>query len=167
MALNLYSVNEQSEDLSAFDVDPISGALTSSGPDQALGLRPDHLVLDPRGTAAWIANEANQTLSTVLLDDNGMVSNMPGTPVDLPGTPQGLAVDPSGHYIFVTLDIPGRLLVFAVGDTPSDLTLSQTVSLTNEPKEITCDSTGRFVHVSGAATIATLLFEQGLSLIHI
>jgi 6-phosphogluconolactonase (cycloisomerase 2 family) len=161
VALNLYSVNEQSEDLSAFDVDPISGALTSSGPDQALGLRPDHLVLDPRGTAAWIANEANQTLSTVLLDDNGMVSNMPGTPVDLPGTPQGLAVDPSGHYIFVTLDIPGRLLVFAVGDTPSDLTLSQTVSLTNEPKEITCDSTGRFVHVSGAATIATLLFEQG------
>ena len=161
VALNLYSVNEQSEDLSAFDVDPISGALTSSGADQALGLRPDHLVLDPRGTAAWIANEANQTLSTVLLDDNGMVSNMPGTPVDLPGTPQGLAVDPSGHYIFVTLDVPGRLLVFAVGDTPSDLTLSQTVSLTNEPKEITCDSTGRFVHVSGAATIATLLFEQG------
>ncbi len=161
VALNLYSINEQSEDLSAFDVDPATGALTSSGPDQDLGIRPDHLALDPRGAAAWIANEASQNLTVVLLDDDGMVSNMPGTPIALPGTPKGIAVDPSGRYLFVTLEIPGRVLMFTIGENPDDLALSQTIALSNDPEEISCDRTGRFVHVSGSASIASFLFEHG------
>jgi 6-phosphogluconolactonase (cycloisomerase 2 family) len=161
VALNLYSVNEGSEDLSAFFVDPASGALTSSGPDQDLGIRPDHLALDPRGAAAWIANETNQNLTVVLLDDDGMVANMPGTPLALPGTPKGLAVDPSGRYLFVSLELPGRVLVITIGENPEDLALSQTIELSNDPEEISCDRTGRFVHVSGTASIATFLFEHG------
>lgn len=161
VALNLYSVNEQSQDLSAFDVDPSTGMLNSSGPDQPLGVQPDHLALAPRGNAAWIANEADQTLTTVLLDEDGLISNMVGPPLSLPGTPKGLAVDPSGRYIFISLELPGRVLVYAVGESPADLTLSQTASLTNSPQEVTCDGTGRFVHLSGSASVATFLFEGG------
>jgi 6-phosphogluconolactonase len=109
----VYVANSGSNNISAYAIDPISGALTAlSGSPFATGTQPVSLTVTPNGKFAYTSNNGSNDVSAYTVDTaGGGLTPVSGSPfstgttrfsvLSYPNSP--LVVDPSGTFAFVTV----------------------------------------------------------------
>lgn len=107
---HLYAVNEEDDGkVSAFALDPATGALTFLNQQSSHGARPCHLVVDPSGRALVVANYSSGTLALLPIDKDGRLGEATavvqhagkGTDPQRQEGPHAhqAVVDPSGRFL--------------------------------------------------------------------
>jgi 6-phosphogluconolactonase (cycloisomerase 2 family) len=95
-----YVTNSNDNDVSAYAINAVTGALTSIGADAPAGIGPISVTIDPSGRFAYVAN-ATGNVSAYTIDAATGVLNSIGAAV-LAGTgPRSISVDPSGRFAYV------------------------------------------------------------------
>jgi 6-phosphogluconolactonase (cycloisomerase 2 family) len=112
-----YATNEGSANVSQYDIDAGTGALSDEVTSGAGG-SPDSVAVDPRGRFAFVANFADGTLSQYTVNGDGSLSSN-GAVVSGSGAtsgPRSMAVDPSGIFAYVANFNDDTISQYAIDD---------------------------------------------------
>jgi len=101
---------------------------------------PHGLMIDPMGSFAYVANHANNTLSTLRVSSTGALSLVGTTSV--PPTKNGGqtdargSVDPSGHFVYIENFLDNALTTYAIDRSTGALTQLSTATLPSSTANI-------------------------------
>lgn len=109
----LYVVNNASNTLSIFAIDPTTGALSSSSEPVPTGNGPFAVLVDPANQFVYVANKTDDTVSVYEIQ-GGTVLAVSGSPYAVGTTPTSLAMDPGGNFLYVTNYGDGTVSAFSV-----------------------------------------------------
>jgi 6-phosphogluconolactonase (cycloisomerase 2 family) len=120
----LYVANFGSNDVSAYAVEPASGALTPiAGSPFPAGNGPDAIAVDPTGRFAYVSNQADGTISAYLIDrSSGALRVIAGSPFAAGPAPTAVAVDPSSRHLYVGNGSGGSISAFGIDPSTGALT---------------------------------------------
>jgi 6-phosphogluconolactonase (cycloisomerase 2 family) len=96
-----YAANSGSNDVSAFGINPTTGALAAIGTAVPAGTTPQSITVDPSGKYAYVANSVSNDVSAFGINPTTGALAAIGTAVPAGTTPQSITVDPSGKYVYV------------------------------------------------------------------
>lgn len=170
-----YVANYNSNDVSAYSIDPVTGVLTSAGPTVAAGTGPQSVTVVPSGKFAYVASITSNDISAYAIDAGTGVL----TPIDADAAtagvqnfaagihPVSVTVDSSGQFAYVANlnNVPpgnrGDISAYAINPTTGALTqINCTGGVTvcngnnflagTGPSSVTVDHDGRFAYVANA-----------------
>jgi hypothetical protein len=105
--------NFGSDNVSAFTIDPRTGALTAVGVPVISGANPSSLAVEPTGRFAYVTNRNSSSVSVFAINPNtGALAA--GLPVDTVTGPISVTVDLSGKFAYVASDISDTISTFAI-----------------------------------------------------
>jgi 6-phosphogluconolactonase (cycloisomerase 2 family) len=110
------SLYPDSNGISAFTIDPSSGALTevAGSPFAALD-DPISITIDPSGKFAYVANNYSDNVSAFTIDAaTGALAEVPGSPFATQDDPTSIAIYPTGKFVYVVNAGSDSISVFAV-----------------------------------------------------
>ena len=115
----LFVANGGSNDISAFRINAVSGALSavpgspfSSGGRSAFGTS---LASTPDGRYLIAVNSGSANIVVFRIAANGALTPTPGSPGSLPSAPDGIKVSPNGRFLAVALPESDLIDVFRIG----------------------------------------------------
>jgi fibronectin-binding autotransporter adhesin len=135
----VYVANLDDSTVSAFNADPISGALTAAVPPTIpVGNGPAALVFSADGSRLFVANAFSETVTTIDTATNMVVAT---TPVS--GAPFVMTLDPAGTRLYLGLNPPAMAVLdfngttltpvagspFALGTPPTGLAFSSATGM--------------------------------------
>jgi hypothetical protein len=99
----LYVTDGGSHYISAFAIDPSSGALTHvKGSPFSTGRRPVGEAIDPTGTFMYVANAHSDEVGAYLVHPKtGRLTRVQGSPFAARAYPWQVAIDPTGKFVYV------------------------------------------------------------------
>jgi 6-phosphogluconolactonase (cycloisomerase 2 family) len=110
------SLYPDSNGISAFTIDPSSGALTevAGSPFAALD-DPMSITIDPSGKFAYVANNYSDNVSAFTIDAaTGALAEVPGSPFATQDDPTSIAMYPTGKFVYVVNAGSHSISVFAI-----------------------------------------------------
>jgi 6-phosphogluconolactonase len=143
----VYAVINQGNDVSAFVIDSITGALTTVvGSPFPAGSVPMSVRVDPSGRYAYVANMDSDNISAYSVNGStGALTPIAGSPFPSGGGgPTGLGVDPSGRFVYVTNSNSNTVSAFSIDNSTGALT-----QIPGSPFASGAGPWGAFVHPSG------------------
>jgi 6-phosphogluconolactonase (cycloisomerase 2 family) len=97
----VYVTNDLSFDVSAYTIDPNTGALTPIGSSTfPAGTGPRSVAVDPTSRFAYVSNLTSNDVWAYQIDGLGALTPI-GAPVQVGSGPGALAVDFTGQYVYV------------------------------------------------------------------
>jgi 6-phosphogluconolactonase (cycloisomerase 2 family) len=166
-----YSVNEASDDISAFGVDPLTGVLSEIGLAALTGDQPSSVAVDPRGRFVYVGNANDGTISMFSVDAfTGQLFEI--APALSAGAatsePVSVTVGRSGRFLYSANRGTDTLGVFTIDQATGVLFQIATLVVTDgllNPEHVGVDPTGQilFVSASGDGTPGT----SGVSIMNI
>lgn len=108
----VYTANSSGHSISAFSIDPESGALTEivGSPFAVSGDAPRLSVLDPTGSYLYViggtatAGDAGTLTGYAIDDATGALTEIPGMPIAYPAVAFAMTIDPSGRYLYLSVN---------------------------------------------------------------
>ncbi len=148
-------------DIQTLAINATSGALTASGSFTA-NITPGAIAVDPSGKNAYVvpdpsANSGSITAFSIDPSSHALLA-LPGQPTGVAGVPHFVVVDPSGKYVYITIQgTPGDEIAGRGRDpNTGDLTPLMGSPFGNvggdNPQGIAVNPGGTFVVVANAAT---------------
>jgi len=162
----LYAANDGSNNVSGFSINPATGALTPvPGSPFPVGQNPYAVGFSPSGRFAYVANAGADSISAFTVNlQTGALTPVPGSPFADPGVPKSItangpapqfvAVEPSGHFAYVSNTGSWTIAIYSIDQTTGALTpiAGSPFPTAPEPDEITFASSGlAYVTTSGTA----------------
>lgn len=162
----VHVANEGSDDVHAFRVNPVTGALTFTGQaftDDA----PTGLAIDASSQFAIVVAAGARTVQRFNVSPTNGTLTPTGPSVLVPGTPIHVAIEPAGRFAYVvTRDVlaigDGSILTFALAGSADELTLVDQRNAGASSGAVAVEPTGEYVYVAnngngtpGSATITT------------
>ena len=175
-----YVANVNSDDISAYQITAVSGALTlidcgggvgCNGSNFAAGTLPFSVTVDPSGAFIYVANSSSNDVSayqitagtgTLTLIDCGGGIGCNGSNFTAGFGPQSVTVDPSGAFAYVantsTNDVSAYQITAGTGAlTPIDCgggagCNASRFEAGTQPRSITVDPSGAFAYVTNGIT---------------
>jgi 6-phosphogluconolactonase (cycloisomerase 2 family) len=188
-----YVVNEGSNSISAYSIDPTTGALSSIAADARTAGKqittayiPVAIAIDPAGIYAYVVSLGSSTLSNVCGHGNsptlkGCISayyidqvsgaltaatvNAPSYNVDTGQTPSAIAVDNANVY--VTNNHDGTIFVYPITSGMSGITLGAAIPATTGtgPSSIAINPVSNYLYVANAGSSNISIFSvSGLTI---
>ncbi|MEM7517757.1 MAG: beta-propeller fold lactonase family protein, partial [Planctomycetota bacterium] len=169
-----YVVNQQSDNISVFRVNPQTGNLA---PMETLRTRsqPSGLVMiqgeapaQRRATHLYVTSGGSDDVTTFSLSTTNGAAIQSGVPPLAGDHPSDVAVDPFGRFAFVCNRDSDDLTCYEVSTTNGQLQqLGPTVACGDQPSAVAIDPSGRFVYVTnrGDQTISSFRLERGTGLL--
>jgi 6-phosphogluconolactonase (cycloisomerase 2 family) len=152
----VYQANFGSSDVSAFSVDPVTGALAGvAGSPFSIGGSPASVAASPDGRFVFVADFTGNRLAALAADANGVLTPIAGSPFATPSSPRAVWVDPSGLYLYVVhqsaLD---NLSMFNIDQSTGALTLIAGSPLTagSAPESVTMTPAGKYLVTGNTAS---------------
>ncbi len=110
------SLYPDSNGISAFTIDPSSGALTEvAGSPYAALDDPMSIAIDPSGKFVYVANNFSDNVSAFTIDAaTGALTEVPGSPFATQDNPTSIAIYPTGRFVYVVNAGSDSVSVFAV-----------------------------------------------------
>ena len=153
-----YVANYTSNTISAYTINPITGALTSVGTASGTtGTGPSSIAIDPTGKCALVANNNSNNVESYIIDSATGVLAVVTTTTVVPGrAPRSIAVDPaSGLYAYVANAGSGDVSAFsvdsstcAIASISADAAGPSTIAAGTTPFSVNVDPSGQFVYVA-------------------
>jgi 6-phosphogluconolactonase len=148
-----YVAHTGSNNVSAFTIDPGTGALTAvSGSPFAAQTAPSSVTVDPAGQFAYVANSSSNDVSVFTIDPGtGALSPRSGTVAG--AMPESVTVDPTGKFVYTANPHNGTISAFRINTPIGDGSLTSVlgspfpVVSSDIPQSVTVDPTGRFAYV--------------------
>lgn len=152
----LYIANDGSNDVTGFDINPTTGALTvvpgspfTTG--ASAGMVGISLDCTPNGRFLTVANGVSNNITVFGIASNGALSPVPGSPFAAGGTPTDVKVSPNGKFLSAALVFSNTVAMFSIGSngtlTPvPDSPFSSSLSLGGAGVDINCESS--FLYLS-------------------
>lgn len=98
----VYQANFGSMDISAFSVDPATGALAGvAGSPFSIGGSAASVATSPDGHFVFVADFTGNRIAAFVADNTGALAPITGSPFATPNSPRDLWCDPSGLYLYV------------------------------------------------------------------
>jgi 6-phosphogluconolactonase len=109
-----FVANTNSNAITAFQVDPISGTLSPVTQGTfATGTAPEFMAVDSGSKFLFVTNAKSNDISVFAIDAmNGMLTPVPGSPFSAGTLPKGIAVAPSANLVFVANNGSNDISVF-------------------------------------------------------
>lgn len=148
-----YAANEDSDDVSAFSIDPLTGVLSEIGIAALTGDRPSSVAVDPRGRFVYVANAGDGTISQFSVDafTGALFEIAPAVSASVEVT--AVTVDPSGRFLYSVQRDADTLGVYTIDQANGSLfqiaTLVVSDNLLN-PEHVGVDPTGQFLYIAAA-----------------
>jgi len=139
-----YVANEGSNNVSAYTIDPSTGALTTiAGSPFPAARFPASVAVDPGGKFAYVSDENSNNISAYTIDlSTGALSAIAGSPFPAGLFPDSVAVDPSGKFAYVAEEDSNNVSAYTIdpstgalsanagspfpaGSAPSSVTISR------------------------------------------
>jgi len=168
-----YVANNASNTVSAYTIDPITGALTSAGAAVAAGTNPSSIAIDPKGKCALVTNSASDDVKSYLINQiSGVLSGVSTVASGSTGSaPRSVAVDPNtGLYAYVA-NSGGSVSAFSVNSSTCVIASIDTDAVTGgvnatilaggAPLSINVDPSGLFVYVANLASDNVSVYSIG------
>jgi len=154
----VYAANTGSNDVSAYTIDPRTGALTPiAGSPFPAGSAPVSVAVDPSGKFAYVANFNSSTVSAYTIDPRtGALTPIAGSPFPVGSEslfagsePLSVAVDPSGRFTYVT-NSTGGVSGFMIDSSTGALTAIAGSPFPSGlfPASVAVDPSGKFAYVA-------------------
>ncbi|VWX63425.1 conserved hypothetical protein [Burkholderiales bacterium 8X] len=160
-----YVANLNSNDVSAFAIDPNGGALVAIGSAVPAGAGAIFAAVEPTGRFLYVANVADSTISGFRIDAaTGGLSAIAGSPFATAGSgPRFIAIDPTGRFAHVVNNGSNSAASFAIDSTTGALAPRGSIPTGVRPFAMALEPGGRFAYltaeisqvVSGFAVDAT------------
>jgi 6-phosphogluconolactonase len=147
-----FVTNEGSMNVSAFTINPFSGALTAvAGSPFALPSAPKTLTVDGSGRFLYVLHGA--AISAFAIDPfTGALTTIAGSPFPAGQALVGLAADPFGRFLFTSDSVRRVAISFSIDPAAGRLTEASAVSgVQAPPVSVIADPLGRFAFVLQAA----------------
>ena len=161
-----YSSNSNS--ISAYSIDPNSGALASIDADGAAGgtqtsiptrSNPISIAITPDGKYAYVANAGSNNISTysidattgalTAIDADGMGTGSTNTYISSGGTsPYSITVDPSGKFLYTVNANSDNVTRYDIDDTDGSLNTFGTYITGAGPRSVAINPNGIFAYVA-------------------
>jgi 6-phosphogluconolactonase (cycloisomerase 2 family) len=147
-----YVANQFSNDVSAYKVDPASGALTPIATFTS-GLAPNSVAANPAGHCLYVANQQDSTVPVAVFTINattGALTPGPAPPVSVSDFfPVSIAVNSTGTFAYIA-NLGGTVSVFAIDAGTCGLTRisGSPFAAGTLPSSLALDPTGAFLYVT-------------------
>ena len=122
-----YVANSNSGDVSAYEIDPGTGALAQilcvggapacSGDNFAAGATPRSVTVDPSGKYVYVANQVTNDISQFTIEADGSLTAMTPATVAAGTEPWFVTVDPTGKYVYVANSGTTTVAQYSIGAT--------------------------------------------------
>ena len=167
-----YVVNLFSNDVSAYAIDTVTGALTPisclaplacNGTRFLAGGNPSSVAIEPSGRFAYVANQSTDDVSAFAIDaTTGVLSKVLCTAA--PGCssgsnfravdhPTSVAIDPSGRVAYVANQVSGDVSAYGINATSGELTsMGASVAAESLPSSVVVEPLGKFAYVTNSST---------------
>ena len=160
----LFVANQTSNNISAYTIDPPTGALTEvSGSPFSTAAGPSSLAT--AGSVLFVANQGAGQVSAYTFDSKtGALTAAGGSPVAAGVSPRSLGVDPSGKFLYVADASANTVLAFNIQTGGQLSAISGAGVATGAmPANVLVHSSGKFLYVAnqGAGTVS--VFSIGSS----
>jgi len=154
----LYVANYLSNDVSAYSIDVVTGALTPvAGSPFAAATNPTSVTVDPKKKFAYVAYQATSTNSGVLgyaiNSATGALSLIPGSPFVVSG-PRSVGVDPSGKFAYSANYYAAGVSGFMIDSTTGALTgmSGSPFSSGGNPSSVALERSGKFAYFANTSS---------------
>jgi 6-phosphogluconolactonase (cycloisomerase 2 family) len=119
----VYTANVNANTVSAYGVDPSTGALAPVlGSPFAAGSNPFSVSVDPSGRFLYVPNVNGQSVSAYIVDSSsGALIPITGSPFSVGQTPKFVVLHPSGAFAYVLNQSSNTISAFAVDSTTGAL----------------------------------------------
>jgi 6-phosphogluconolactonase (cycloisomerase 2 family) len=148
-----------SNTISAYTIDPGSGALTAiAGSPFATVAAPYAIAVEPAGHYAYVANFHNNTISAYAISGGtGALTPITGGPAE-PGIdgPRSLTVHPSGKFLYLTVGNEAAIWIYAIDSGTGALTAlaGSPFATTIGPGPLWISPNGLYAHLANTAISA-------------
>lgn len=157
----LFVTDSQANNVTAFAIDPKSGAITPIN-TAATGTEPGAAVVAPSGKFLYVANDSAGvgTVSGYAIDQTTGALTSVGAAVSVGGGATNPVVDATGKFLFVADRTGSSIAVFSIDQITGVLTTSVGPFFTGtQPRSIATDPTGRFVYTANWASSDVSIFR--------
>jgi 6-phosphogluconolactonase len=163
-----YVTNVGSDNVSAFRIDPTTGALTPvAGSPFPTGSEPRSVGVDLLGRFLYVGNYGDRNISAYRIGENGGLTPIPASPFYFPGNSMNsIAVDFLGRFVYLADAGNGgndNLVAFSISRTTGSLTaVSGSPFPTGiQPFYVAVDLLGRFVYVTDESGVSAFSVNRG------
>lgn len=145
--------NSGSNNVSAYTINPASGALTAvSGSPFAAGTNPMSVSTDLAGRFAYVANNGSNNVSAFGINQTtGALSPITGSPFAAGTGPQSVAVDRSSEFVYLGNSGSQNVTEFTLNPATGALSVisGSPVSTTFNVTDVISDPTGQLIFAAG------------------
>ncbi len=156
----VYVTNLLNDTITAFSIDPATGALASIQGLSVTNARPVSIAADPTGRFVYAATACGTTWVFGINTATGLLTRADADPGGLcfgaPSAPDALALDPAGRYLYMTpFDVMNQVSAQAIDTSAGTLTAvaGSPFSTGNGTNSVTVDLSGRYAYATGSAGV--------------
>ncbi len=161
-----YVANQNSGDVSAYQIDPATGTLTSVGTFTS-GLAPASVAANPSGQCLYVANSQDPLTIISVFSINtstGTLTPAPSVPSSLQEFfPMSIAIHPTGNYLYA-VNLEGTISGFTINPSTCALTRfsGSAYAAGTLPQFVTLDPSGNYLYAInfGDSTISGFSINQ-------
>lgn len=141
--------------LSAYTVNPGTGALTAAGNPVATGLNPSTVTVGASGRFVYVGNTGSASVSAYNINaTTGVLTELAGSPYatgEAPlSAPVSISIDPSGRFGYVANNNSANISAFTIDANGVLTTLGAASGAGVYPLAVTVDAAGKFAYVTNA-----------------
>lgn len=165
LGTSVYAVDTSNGLIQMFTASPDSGRLEPNG-SVATAVRPRYITTHPSGRFAYVTHNGNGlgSIWVYAIDQDGVLSEIPGNRIDLPFDPPGdIVIDPAGRYAYVAI-FGSQVWAYEIEPTTGALNFVGAVDVGLSPHGIAVHPSGNFVYAlaSQRDTVSALTMVNGV-----
>jgi 6-phosphogluconolactonase (cycloisomerase 2 family) len=141
----LYSANGTLNTLSAFKVDPATGALTGLGTPYDVGSFPSSVVATHDSKFLYVSIFTNNQVVGFSIQPDGSLMATPGSPLAVAGAPFWLTPHPSGDFVYVSTQGAG-ITVLTVDPATGAPSIASSVATGGAPQDAALTPDGAYFY---------------------
>ncbi|BEU45231.1 hypothetical protein MAFF211519_05560 [Ralstonia pseudosolanacearum] len=157
-----YTANSNDNTVSAYTLDPTTGAPTLIGTPISVGQGPLSLIADKAGKFVYVVDGNDNSVTTLAIDSETGLLTISGTPAATGMQPFNIARTPASTFAYTTNFGDNTLSGFSINATTGVLTSIGTIAAGTNPYTIVINKAGTFAYVvnaaSGAGTPSAMVF---------
>jgi 6-phosphogluconolactonase (cycloisomerase 2 family)/uncharacterized caspase-like protein len=157
----LYVTNNGSNNVSAYSINPSTGALTAvTGSLFPVGTSPIGIAVDPTGKHLYVANTASDNVSAFTINPStGALKKLSGSPFAGSTGPEGIAIDPSGKLLYAANNNSYSwhpqnhkewISVSAINSITGAMSLGSYTAAGIRPRNVAIEPKGKFLYVANS-----------------